>query len=72
MINYRRLIAVDLIYGVLVAVGLAAFVLPGLLLYVYLGLAAPVVEIEHRGVRAALRPQRSSSSAATSGWSPRS
>ena len=53
MINYRRLIAVDLIYVVLIAAGLAALVLPGLLLYVYLGLVAPVVEIEEKGVRAA-------------------
>ena len=54
MINYKRLIAVDLLYGVLVAVGLAAFVLPGVLLYIYLGLSAPIIEIEQHGVRAAL------------------
>jgi hypothetical protein len=54
MINYKRLIAVDLLYGGLVAVGLAAFVLPGVLLYIYLGLAAPIIEIEQHGVRAAL------------------
>jgi hypothetical protein len=54
MINYKRLIAVDLLYGALVAVGLAAFVLPGVLLYIYLGLAAPIIEIERHGVRAAL------------------
>jgi hypothetical protein len=54
MIKYKRLIAVDLLYGVLVAVGLAAFVLPGVLLYIYLGLAAPIIEIERHGVRAAL------------------
>jgi hypothetical protein len=54
MINYRTLIAVDLVFGVLVAVGVLAFVVPGILVFVYLGLAAPVVEIEHRGVRAAL------------------
>ncbi len=53
MINYRRLIAIDLIYGVLVAIGFVFFIVPGLLLFVWLGLAAPVVEIEHRGVRAA-------------------
>jgi hypothetical protein len=53
MINYRRLIAVDLLYVLIVAAGLAVFILPGLVLYVYLGLAAPVVEIERRGVRAA-------------------
>jgi hypothetical protein len=53
MINYKRLIAVDLLYVLFVAIGLAAFVVPGILLYVYLGLAAPVVEIEQQSVRAA-------------------
>jgi hypothetical protein len=53
-IDYWALIAVDLIFGVLVALGAVAFVVPGILVFVYLGLAAPVVEIEHRGVRAAL------------------
>lgn len=53
-IGYGTLIAVDLIFGVLVAVGTLAFLIPGILVFVYLGLAAPVVEIEHRGVRAAL------------------
>lgn len=53
-IGYWTLIAVDLIFGVLVALGTLAFVVPGILVFVYLGLAAPVVEIEHRGVRAAL------------------
>ncbi|HEY8810609.1 MAG TPA: hypothetical protein VIM28_11385 [Solirubrobacterales bacterium] len=53
-VRYGTLIAVDLIFGVLVAVGFIAFFVPGLLLFVYLGLAAPIVEIEHRGVRAAL------------------
>jgi hypothetical protein len=52
-ISYRRLIAVDLIFGVLVAVGMIAFVVPGVLAFVYLGMAAPVVEIEHRSVRGA-------------------
>jgi len=53
MVNYGPLIAIDLIYGALVAVGLAAFVVPGMLAFVWLGLAAPIVEIEHTGVRAA-------------------
>jgi hypothetical protein len=53
-IRYRTLIAVDLIFGLLVALGTLAFVVPGVLAFVYLGLAAPVVEIERRGVRAAL------------------
>jgi len=54
MVNYRALIVVDLIFGLLVVLGLIAFVVPGVLAFVYLGLAAPVVEIEHRGVRDAL------------------
>lgn len=53
-VRYGTLIAVDLIFGVLVALGVLAFIVPGVLVFVYLGLAAPVVEIEHRGVRAAL------------------
>lgn len=53
MIAYRRLIAVDLIYGALVTVGLLLLAVPGALAFVYFALAAPVVEIEGRGVRAA-------------------
>jgi hypothetical protein len=52
-IDYRTLIAVDLAFGVLVAVGLVALFVPGLLAFVYLGLAAPVAEIEQRGFRSA-------------------
>jgi hypothetical protein len=54
MVRYWTLIGVDLIFGVLVALGIAAFVVPGILFFVFLGLAAPVAEIERRGVRAAL------------------
>jgi hypothetical protein len=54
MIDYRALIIVDLVFAVLVAIGTLAFLIPGVLVFVYLGLAAPVVEIEHHGVRAAL------------------
>jgi hypothetical protein len=54
MIDYRALIIVDLIFGLLVAIGAVAFLIPGILVFVYLGLSAPVVEIEHHGVRAAL------------------
>jgi hypothetical protein len=53
MIDYGPLIAIDLIYGALVAAGLVFFFAPGFLAFVWLGLAAPVVEIEHRGIRAA-------------------
>ncbi|HEX3609620.1 MAG TPA: hypothetical protein VHU14_08155 [Solirubrobacterales bacterium] len=55
MVNYGPLIAIDLIYGVLVSVGLVFFFVPGILVFVWLGLAAPVVEIEHRGIGAAFR-----------------
>lgn len=54
-ISYGRLIAVDLIYVFLVVLGLFLFVVPGVLAFVMLGLAGPVIEIEERGVRAALR-----------------
>ncbi len=53
-LRWRRLIAIDLVYVLLVAVGLMLFVLPGAALFVYLGLAGPVVELEDHGVRAAL------------------
>lgn len=51
MVRYRTLIAVDLLFGVMVALGLLVLVVPGVLLFVYLGLAAPVAEIEHHGWR---------------------
>ncbi len=51
---YGRLIAVDLIYTALVIAGFALLFVPGVVLYIWLGLAGPVVEIERRGVRAAL------------------
>lgn len=53
MVDYRTLIAVDIAFGVLVALGLVALVVPGVLFFVYAGLAAPVSEIEHRGFREA-------------------
>ena len=53
-LNYRRLIAVDLIYVAIVFVGLLLLFVPGALAFVWFGLAGPVVEIEGRGVRGAL------------------
>ena len=55
MVKYGPLIAIDLVYGFAFAVGTILFVIPGALVFVWFGLAAPVVEIEHRGVRAAFR-----------------
>lgn len=53
MVNYGRLVAIDLLYGAAVALGLVFFFVPGILVFVWFGLAAPVVEIEHHGIRQA-------------------
>jgi hypothetical protein len=53
-LNYGRLIAVDLAFVALVAVGLLAGLVPGLLAFVWLGLAGPVVELEERSAKGAL------------------
>jgi hypothetical protein len=58
-LDYRRLILVDIAYVALVIVGLIAFFIPGILVFVWFGLAGPVVELEGRTVRGAL--QRSAS-----------
>lgn len=54
-LDYRRLILVDIVYVALVIVGLIAFFIPGILVFVWFGLSGPVVEIEGRTVRGALR-----------------
>ncbi len=54
-VQYRRLIAVDLIYAAAVAVGLIVLFVPGFLIYVFFGLAAPVIEIERHGIRDGFR-----------------
>lgn len=58
-LDYKRLIAVDLIYVLIVVVGMMALIVPGVLAFVWFGLAGPVVEIEERTVRGALRRSRS-------------
>lgn len=55
MVNYRRLIAIDLIYDLLVSIGFVFLIVPGVLAFLYLGLAAPVVEIEGHGIWAAFK-----------------
>jgi hypothetical protein len=55
---YGRLIAVDLLLALGAALGLILLVVPGLLIFTWFALAPPVVEIEGRGVRAALRRSR--------------
>ncbi|HEX7278942.1 MAG TPA: hypothetical protein VF255_04875 [Solirubrobacterales bacterium] len=53
-LKYGRLIAVDLAYVALVAIGVLLGLIPGLLAFVFLGLAGPVVEIEERTAKEAL------------------
>jgi len=54
-LNYGRLIAVDLIFVGIVALGLLLGFLPGILAFVWLGLAGPIVELEDRTAAGALR-----------------
>lgn len=53
-IKYGRLIVVDLAFVAIVAVGLLLGFIPGLLVFVFLGLAGPVVEIEESSAHRAL------------------
>lgn len=53
-LRYGRLIAVDLLFVAIVAVGLLLGLLPGLIAFVLLALAGPVVEIEERTATGAL------------------
>ena len=48
---YGRLIAVDVLFALVVGVGLIALIVPGVIAFTWFVLAAPVVEIEGRGVR---------------------
>lgn len=54
-LDYRRLILVDIVYVAFVIAGLIAFFIPGILVFVWFGLAGPVVELEGETVRGALR-----------------
>jgi hypothetical protein len=54
-LNYGRLIAVDLAFVAIVAVGLLLGIVPGILAFVWLALAGPVVEIEDRTTLGALK-----------------
>jgi hypothetical protein len=54
-LKYGRLIAVDLLFVGIVAAGLILGVVPGVLAYVWLGLAGPLVELEGCSVGGALR-----------------
>jgi hypothetical protein len=55
---YARLIAVDVLFALGLAVGLALLVLPGLIFFARYILGAPLVEIERRGVTDSFRRSR--------------
>lgn len=52
---WRPLLVVDVLFNLGLALGLLLFILPGIVFFTYFALAAPVVEIERRGVGAAFR-----------------
>lgn len=49
-ISYGKLIAVDLFFVLMMVLGTIAFIVPGVLVFVYLSLAGPVVEVEKRRI----------------------
>ena len=53
-IKYGRLVVVDVAFVAIVAIGLLLGLVPGLLAFVFLGLAGPVIEIEERSAPGAL------------------
>lgn len=57
-LSYGRLIAVDILFGFAVAIGLVLLIVPGIILFTWFSLAGPLVEIEDEGVRASLARSR--------------
>ena len=55
---YGRLIVADLVYVLLVSLGLLLLIVPGLVFLTWFALVAPVVKLEGLGVAAALRRSR--------------
>lgn len=54
-IKYGRLVVVDVAFVAIVALGLLLGLVPGVLAFVFLGLAGPIIEIEERSALGALR-----------------
>jgi hypothetical protein len=54
-ISYGKLILVDLAFTLMMVIGTIAVIVPGILVFVYLSLSGPVVELEKRGVRDGFR-----------------
>lgn len=53
-----RLIAVDLLLGLVVVIGFLLLIVPGLIFITWFALVAPVVKVEHPPIRAAFRRSR--------------
>jgi hypothetical protein len=49
-ISYGKLIAVDLIFVLMMVLGAVLFIVPAILVFVFLSLSGPVVELEKRGI----------------------
>jgi hypothetical protein len=54
-LSWWRLIAVDILFAIVVTVGLDLFIVPGILLFTWLALSGPVVELEGSGVLGSFR-----------------
>ena len=54
-IPYGRLIMIDLLLAVGVAIGLVLLVVPGLVIFTYLSISAALIEINHLSIREAVR-----------------
>jgi hypothetical protein len=54
-IKYGRLVVVDVAFVAIVALGILLGLVPGVLAFVFLGLAGPIIEIEERSAVGALR-----------------
>jgi hypothetical protein len=57
-LSYGRLIAVDILFSLVIAIGLVLLIVPGVVFFGWFALAGPVVELEGRGVRAAFARSR--------------
>ncbi|HEY7152094.1 MAG TPA: hypothetical protein VH391_10475 [Solirubrobacterales bacterium] len=57
-LSYGRLIAVDILFGIAVAIGLLLFVVPGVVAFTWFALAGPLVEIEDDTVRSSFARSR--------------
>jgi hypothetical protein len=50
-LSYARLIAIDIVLGIAVAIGLVLLVVPGVVAFTWFALAGPLVELEKDGVK---------------------